>query len=174
MQLTHVGGTYGGNRKPTKFMCLVLKMPQIQPEKEIILEFIKQEDYKSTSACSHFAFRALHALRGVLRLTGQPADVYKYLEPLCMDFRKLRHRIALGWELRNVDEFTPQMDELLVGDYSCDIALPRTAKMAVVALASGVAGPSETARQGGRRFVRGRLDDEAGATKHDEPPGRLP
>jgi hypothetical protein len=39
--LTYVGGTYGGQRKPTKFMCLLLKMLQIQPEKAIILEFIK-------------------------------------------------------------------------------------------------------------------------------------
>lgn len=46
IQLTHVGGMYGGLRKPTKFMCLVLKMLQLQPEKEIIIEFIKNEDFK--------------------------------------------------------------------------------------------------------------------------------
>ena len=46
MMLDHIGGTYGGNRKPTKFMCLVLKMLQIQPEKDIVVEFIKNEDYK--------------------------------------------------------------------------------------------------------------------------------
>lgn len=36
----------GGNRMPTQFMCLVLKMLQIQPEKEIIIEFILNDDYK--------------------------------------------------------------------------------------------------------------------------------
>ena len=36
----------GGQRKPTQFMCLVLKMLQIQPEKEIIKEFIENDDYK--------------------------------------------------------------------------------------------------------------------------------
>lgn len=46
MELDHVGGTYGGNIKPTPFLCLVLKMLQIQPEKEIVVEFIKNEDYK--------------------------------------------------------------------------------------------------------------------------------
>lgn len=46
MELDHLGGTYGGNRKPTPFMCLVMKMLQIQPEKEIVIEFIKNEDYK--------------------------------------------------------------------------------------------------------------------------------
>lgn len=46
MELDHLGGTFGGNRKPTPFMCLVMKMLQIQPEKEIVIEFIKNEDYK--------------------------------------------------------------------------------------------------------------------------------
>ena len=46
MELNHFGGTYGGNRKGCPFMCLVLKMLQIQPEKEIVVEFIKNSDYK--------------------------------------------------------------------------------------------------------------------------------
>lgn len=33
-------------RAPTDFMCLLLKLLQLQPEKEIIVEFIKNEDYK--------------------------------------------------------------------------------------------------------------------------------
>ena len=115
MQLTHVGGTYGGNRKPTKFMCLILKMLQIQPEKEIIIEFIKNEDHKYVRVLGAF----------YLRLIGRPADVYKYLEPLYNDYLKVRHRTPSGWELKHVDEF---IDELLTGDYSCDIALPRLPK----------------------------------------------
>jgi pre-mRNA-splicing factor 38A len=46
MELDHTGGTYGGNRKPTPFLCLALKMLQIQPDKDIVVEFIKNEDYK--------------------------------------------------------------------------------------------------------------------------------
>jgi pre-mRNA-splicing factor 38A len=46
IQLTHYGGMYGGMQRPTKFICLILKMLQLQPEKEIIIEFIKNEDYK--------------------------------------------------------------------------------------------------------------------------------
>ena len=49
MELDHLGGTHGGNRKPTPFMCLVMKMLQIQPEKEIVIEFIKNDDYKYPS-----------------------------------------------------------------------------------------------------------------------------
>lgn len=46
MGLEYIGGTFGGNIKPTPFLCLVLKMLQIQPEKEIVVEFIKNDDYK--------------------------------------------------------------------------------------------------------------------------------
>lgn len=46
VELDHIGGTYAGNRKPTPFMCLALKMLQIQPDKEIVIEFIQNEDYK--------------------------------------------------------------------------------------------------------------------------------
>ncbi|KAI4301737.1 hypothetical protein L6164_034984 [Bauhinia variegata] len=116
MELDHLGGTHGGNRKPTPFMCLVMKMLQIQPEKEIVIEFIKSEDYKYV--------RVLGAL--YLRLTGSDIDVYRYLEPLYNDYMKLRRKLADGaFTLTHVDEV---IDELLTRDYSCDIALPRIKK----------------------------------------------
>lgn len=46
MALRTIGGVFGGNIKPTAFICLVLKMLQIQPEKDIIIEFIKQDEFK--------------------------------------------------------------------------------------------------------------------------------
>ena len=46
MELRYIGGIYGGNIKPTPFLCLILKMLQIQPDKDIIIEFIRQEDFK--------------------------------------------------------------------------------------------------------------------------------
>lgn len=46
MALDHIGGTYGGNIKPAPFLCLILKMLQLQPEKDIVVEFIRNEDYK--------------------------------------------------------------------------------------------------------------------------------
>ena len=49
MELDHLVGTHGGNCKPTPFMWLVMKMLQIQPEKEIVIEFIKNDDYKYPS-----------------------------------------------------------------------------------------------------------------------------
>lgn len=116
MELDHFGGTYGGNRKATPFMCLMMKMLQIQPEKEIVVEFIKNEDYKYV--------RILGAL--YLRLVGKPTDVYQYLEPLYNDYRKLRRKLADGsFALSHVDEF---IDLLLTTDYACDVALPRVPK----------------------------------------------
>ncbi|CAI9105278.1 OLC1v1004167C1 [Oldenlandia corymbosa var. corymbosa] len=109
MELDHVGG---GTRNPTPFMCLVTKMLQIQPEKEIVVEFIKEEQYKYVRVLGAF----------YLRLTGTDVDVYRYLEPLYNDFRKLRQKLADGkFALTRVDVF---VDELLTKDYSCDIVLP--------------------------------------------------
>ena len=46
MELRYIGGVYGGNVKPSPFLCLILKMLQIQPDKDIIVEFISQQDFK--------------------------------------------------------------------------------------------------------------------------------
>ena len=68
MELKSVGGIYGGNVKPTPFLCLILKMLQIQPEKDIIIEFIRNEDFKYVRALGAF----------YMRLTASSADVYKW------------------------------------------------------------------------------------------------
>ncbi|CAM9128179.1 unnamed protein product, partial [Heterosigma akashiwo] len=115
MDLSHVGGTYGGNRKPTKLICLMLKLLQLQPEKEIIIEFIKNEEYKYVRALGAF----------YLRLVGKPADIYQYLEPLYNDYRKLRFREIMGWKIVHMDEF---IDGLLRDEYCCDLALPHLPK----------------------------------------------
>ncbi|KAI1236839.1 hypothetical protein IHE44_0015094 [Lamprotornis superbus] len=113
MELKYVGGVYGGNIKPTPFLCLTLKMLQIQPEKDIIVEFIKNEDFKYV--------RMLGAL--YMRLTGTAIDCYKYLEPLYNDYRKIKSQNRNGeFELMHVDEF---IDELLHEERVCDIILPR-------------------------------------------------
>jgi pre-mRNA-splicing factor 38A len=86
MELRFIGGVFGGNIKPTPFLCLILKMLQIQPEKEIIVEFIKNEEFKYV--------RALGAY--YMRLTGTSLDCYNYLEPLLNDYRKIRRQNREG------------------------------------------------------------------------------
>ncbi|VDN02243.1 unnamed protein product [Thelazia callipaeda] len=116
MELRYVGGVYAGNVKPTPFLCLCLKMLQIQPEKDIIVEFLRQEDYKY--------IRALGAM--YIRLTFPSIEVYKYLEPLYNDYRKMRMMTRQGkFEVIYVDEF---IDNLLREDRYCDIHLPRLQK----------------------------------------------
>lgn len=46
VELRCVGGMYGEPNKPTEFMCLILKMLQIQPDFDIVVELIRNEDYK--------------------------------------------------------------------------------------------------------------------------------
>jgi pre-mRNA-splicing factor 38A len=54
MALKYIGGVYGGNVKPSPFLCLILKMLQIQPEKDIVVEFITQPDFKFVSFIHSF------------------------------------------------------------------------------------------------------------------------
>ncbi|KAI8593648.1 PRP38 family-domain-containing protein [Geranomyces variabilis] len=113
--LQSIGGQYG-NQKPTEFLCLALKMLQLQPEKEILRLYIQNEDYKYLRALGAF----------YLRLTGTAVEIYRYLEPLLLDFRKLRRRNISGdFELTYMDEF---VDDLLRSDRVCDTILPRITK----------------------------------------------
>jgi hypothetical protein len=41
-----VGGMMGEPQKPTEFICLILKMLQIQPSRDIVIELIKNDHYK--------------------------------------------------------------------------------------------------------------------------------
>jgi pre-mRNA-splicing factor 38A len=43
--LKSIGGVYG-NQKPTEFICLLLKLLQIQPEKEILVEYLLVDEFK--------------------------------------------------------------------------------------------------------------------------------
>ncbi|XP_005099021.1 pre-mRNA-splicing factor 38A [Aplysia californica] len=120
MELKYIGGVFGGNIKPLPFLCLLLKMLQIQPEKDIVVEFIKNEDFKYV--------RALGAT--YMRLTGTSVDCYKYLEPLYYDYRKLKRMDRNGaFHVVHMDEY---IDELLREERICDIILPRVQKRYVL------------------------------------------
>lgn len=120
MELKYIGGVYGGNIKPSPFLCLTLKMLQIQPDKDIIVEFIKTEDFKYVRCLGAF----------YMRLTGSSIDCYKYLEPLYNDFRKIKIQNRDGnFELTHIDEY---IDSLLHSDRVCDVILPRIQKRNVL------------------------------------------
>ncbi|KAF3939759.1 hypothetical protein ABW19_dt0209340 [Dactylella cylindrospora] len=111
VDLTYVGGQYA-NQKPTAFICLILKLLQLNPERDIVLEYLQDDEFKYLRALAAF----------YIRLTWPAAEVFKTLEPLMSDYRKLRLRTQSGFRLTYVDEF---IDDLLTKERVCDIALPR-------------------------------------------------
>lgn len=45
IELNTIGGVYG-NQRPTHFISLLLKLLQIQPEKEILIEYLMADEFK--------------------------------------------------------------------------------------------------------------------------------
>jgi len=118
--LKYIGGTFGAKIDPTPFLCLVLKLLQIQPEKEIIYLYIEQTDFKYLRALGAF----------YLRLVGSSVEVYKKLEPLYSDYRKLRIMdTQRKFSVLHMDEF---IDNLLHEDKVLNISLPRLTKRVVL------------------------------------------
>lgn len=117
--LKAIGGLYG-NQIPTPFLCLLLKLLQIRPSWDIVQEYMHQEDFKY--------LRVMGAM--YWRLTAPAVEVYKELEPLLLDFRKIRMRLMDGsYTLTFVDEF---IESLLYEDRVCGTSLPRLTKREVL------------------------------------------
>lgn len=76
MEFSFVSGVYSSIIKPTPFLCLTLKMLHIQPEKDIVVDFIRNKDFKYVHMLGAFFY---------MRLTNTASDCYKYLEPLYND-----------------------------------------------------------------------------------------
>lgn len=95
LELSSVGASYGAQQKPTEFLCLLLKLLQLQPSEEIVLAYIEAEEHKY--------LRLLGAL--YYRYVFPSVKVYKVLEPLLIDFRRIRIRQRDGtFALKRFDE----------------------------------------------------------------------
>jgi pre-mRNA-splicing factor 38A len=126
IKLKCIGGTYGGNRRPTPFLCLV------RHRSSLLLLLLRATDChtlhrrrlscsrsrrrrksssssfstKTTSQRGGPLVRATHRELGhryvrllgafYMRLTGKPVETYQYLEPLLNDYRKVRYLNAMG------------------------------------------------------------------------------
>lgn len=110
--LTHIGGTYGAGQKPTPFLCLIFKLLQLNPTRDIVEAYLKYggEEFKYLRALAAF----------YVRLTFEPVEVYKTLEPLLADFRKIKRRTKEGYVLTYIDQF---VDDLLIKDRVCATSL---------------------------------------------------
>mmetsp|Transcript_53857 Transcript_53857/g.96448 ORF Transcript_53857/g.96448 Transcript_53857/m.96448 type:complete len:388 (-) Transcript_53857:67-1230(-) len=125
-KLDYVGGTYGGRRRPSKFLCLFLKLLQIQPDEEVVMEYIKQSELKY--------LRALGA--AYLRITARYPTVLDTLEPLYADYRKLRYRNMQGkMSIIHMDEF---IDWLLKEETVCDVTMPQMPRREILEAAEAV------------------------------------
>lgn len=136
VELTYIGGTYGVSEKPSPFLCLAFKMLQLGPERDIVLEYLNFTDHDLHSGGddddwdrgeddnvvkTKGDFKYLRALAAFyVRLTFDPADVYKTLEPLLLDYRKLKRRLRDSFTLTHMDQF---VDDLLTKDRVCGTSL---------------------------------------------------
>ena len=112
-ELTFIGGTYGIAQKPTPFLCLAFKLLQITPDRDIIMFYLEQEEYKYLRALAAFYIRLAWE---------KDEDVYTTLEPYLNDMRKLKRRTREGWALTHVDQF---VDDLLLKTRVCATTLPK-------------------------------------------------
>jgi pre-mRNA-splicing factor 38A len=118
--MKYIGGTYGGFNKPTPFLCVFLKLLQIGPDKEVILEYIRQDDFKYLRALGAWYFRFI----------GIGKEIYQALEPLLADYRKLRVRTVDGkFDLMTMDEMA---DQLLTQETMFHIGMPQLIGRAVL------------------------------------------
>lgn len=113
VELTSIGGTYGIAQKPTPFLCLAFKLLQLLPDREIILFYLEQDEFKYLRALAAFYIRLAWE---------KDEDVYQTLEPYLSDSRKLRRRVKETWALTHVDEF---IDDLLQKSRVCATTLPK-------------------------------------------------
>ncbi|KAF9193427.1 hypothetical protein BGZ50_007499 [Haplosporangium sp. Z 11] len=136
-ELTYIGGQYGV-QKPTEFICLVLKLLQIQPREEIVIKYIKGLSESENNKYVRINVARLDKLtkdkkslssKNYALNLSKPVDIYNYLEPLLGDSRKLRKRGAGGYSITYMDEF---IDELLREERVCDVVLPRLVKRHVL------------------------------------------
>lgn len=91
-------------------------MLQIQPDIDVVLEFVKNENYKYVTALGAFYYR----------LVGKGQEIHQVLEKLYDDYRKLRMRNLDGsYEIIHIDEF---IQSLLWSESFGGIALPILSK----------------------------------------------
>ncbi|WVW84665.1 hypothetical protein I302_106699 [Kwoniella bestiolae CBS 10118] len=122
--LKSIGGVTDRNT-PTPFISLALKLLQLQPEKEILIEYLLAEEFKYLRALAAF----------YIRLTFRSMEVYEILEPLMKDYRKMRVAHSGGYSLTYFDEF---IDDLLTKERVCDIILPRLTQRSVLEETEGL------------------------------------
>jgi pre-mRNA-splicing factor 38A len=118
----YVGGTIGANSKPVPFLCLLLKLLQLLPPREIVLEVLQWPDGKlKYLKCLFLTYH---------RLVAPALEVYKVIEPFVLQSFKIRFCLPDGtFTIRHIDEFA---DDLLVQERVLGIILPRLTRRSLL------------------------------------------
>ncbi|CAJ0917811.1 unnamed protein product, partial [Mesorhabditis belari] len=108
MELRYLGGIYAGNIKPTPFLCLVLKMLQLQPNHVIVMEFIKQDEFKYIRALASgdesYGQIRIDVMDDFIDMPLREERVFDIQMP------RLQKRIALE-EIAAIEEYKSPLDE---------------------------------------------------------------
>lgn len=119
LELKYIGGMNHSSNQPTDFICLFIKLLQLNPSEEIIDEYLSDPDLKY--------LRALTAL--FIRFAYPPYKIYTKLEKLYCDYKKLVILKSKGYAIIHMDEY---IDQLLNDEHIFEISLPKIPKRSVL------------------------------------------
>ena len=119
LELKYIGGMNHSSNQPTDFICLFIKLLQLNPSEEIIDEYLSDPDLKY--------LRALTAL--FIRFAYPPYKIYTKLEKLYCDYKKLVILKSKGYAIIHMDEY---IDSLLNDEHIFEISLPKIPKRSVL------------------------------------------
>ena len=119
LELKYIGGMNHSSNQPTDFICLFIKMLQLNPSEEIIDEYLSDPDLKY--------LRALTAL--FIRFAYPPVKIYTKLEKLFCDYKKLVILKSKGYAIIHMDEY---IDSLLNSENIFELSLPKIPKRSVL------------------------------------------
>ena len=119
LEIKYIGGMNHSSNQPTDFICLFIKLLQLNPAEEIIDEYLSDPDLKY--------LRALTAL--FIRFAYPPVKIYTKLEKLYCDYKKLVILKSKGYAIIHMDEY---IDSLLNGENIFELSLPKIPKRSVL------------------------------------------
>jgi pre-mRNA-splicing factor 38A len=119
-ELRYIGSLKPSTNQPTEFLCLLVKFLQISPEEEIIDELLNDPENKYLRALTVF----------YIRLTYNSIKIYKKLEKLYNDYKKLVYLDNDGeYKIMYMDEL---VENLIENESVFDIVLPKIIKRSIL------------------------------------------
>ncbi|KAK8871089.1 Pre-mRNA-splicing factor 38A [Tritrichomonas musculus] len=111
--LQGVGGLYGQLKAPCNFLCLFLKLLELEPSEEVIRQMLNTKSWQMKN------LRLLAAL--YVRFTYPCEQVYLILEPLLQQYNKVAILKNDGWEITYFDVV---IQSFIKEDFWCGVSFP--------------------------------------------------